>query len=125
MIRKTAGMIISISLQMIICAVVIIFLYDAGVKGFAFGESVFTPDAVSSEENGKDMIVIVEEGASSLEVAKLLESKGLIEDYKVFLVQATLYQATMYPGTYTLNTSMTSEEMLEILMEEPVSEEEK
>lgn len=125
MIRKTAGMIISISLQMIVCAVVIIFLYDAGVKGFAFGESIFSPEAVSSQENGKDMIVIVEEGASDLDVAKLLESKGLIRDYKVFLVQAKLYQATLYPGTYTLNTSMTSEEMLEILMEEPASEETK
>ena len=112
MIRKTAGMIISISLQMIVCAVVIIFLYDAGVKGFAFGESIFSPEAVSSQGNGKD-------------VAKLLESKGLIRDYKVFLVQAKLYQATLYPGTYTLNTSMTSEEMLEILMEEPASEETK
>ncbi len=125
MIRKTAGMIISISLQMIVCAVVIIFLYDAGVKGFAFGESIFSPEAVSSQGNGKDMIVIVEEGASDLDVAKLLESKGLIRDYKVFLVQAKLYQATLYPGTYTLNTSMTSEEMLEILMEEPASEETK
>lgn len=119
MIRKAAGMIISISLQMIVCALVIIFLYDAGMKGFAFGESVFAPEAVSPQGNGKDMIVIVEEGASDLSVAKLLESKGLIKDYKVFLVQAKLYQADLYPGTYTLNTSMTSEEMLDILMEEP------
>lgn len=125
MVRKTAGMIISISLQMLICVLVVIFLYDAGVKGFALGESIFAPQAVSSEGNGRDMIVIVEEGSSDLDVAKLLENKGLIEDYKVFLVQAKLYQADLYPGTYTLNTSMTSEEMLEILMEEPVSEEKK
>ncbi len=123
MVRKAAGMIISISLQMIVCALVVILIYDAGVKGFAFGESVFTPKAVSSKANGKDMIVIVEEKASDLDVAKLLESKGLIEDYKVFLVQAKLYRGTIHPGTYTLNTSMTSEEMLELLIEEPETEE--
>lgn len=124
MIRKTAGMIISISLQMIVCALVIIVLYDAGTKGFAFGQSIFAPSAVASEANGKDVIVIVEKDASDMDVAKLLESKGLIQDYKVFWVQAKLYEATLYPGTYTLNTSMTSEEMLQILMKEPVTEEE-
>ncbi|MBP3542814.1 MAG: endolytic transglycosylase MltG, partial [Lachnospiraceae bacterium] len=71
------------------------------------------------------MIVIVEEDASEADVAKLLENKGLIEDYKVFWIQAKLYNATLYPGTYTLNTSMTSEEMLHILMEEPATEDEK
>lgn len=124
MIRKTAGMIISISLQMIVCALVIILLYDAGTKGFAFGQSIFTPSAVASEVNGKDVIVIVEEDVSDMDVAKLLESKGLIEDYRVFWIQIKLYEATVYPGTYTLNTAMTSEEMLHILMEEPKTEEE-
>ena len=123
MVRTAAGMIISISLQMIVCAVVVMLIYDAGVRGFAFGESIFTPSAVSSKANGKDMIVIVEEGATELEVAKLLESKGLIEDFKVFYVQSKLYRGTILPGTYTLNTSMTSEEMLELLIEEPETEE--
>lgn len=125
MIRKTAGMIISISLQMIVCALVIIVLYDTGIKGFEFGQSIFSQEAVASEANGKDMIVIVEEDASEVDVAKLLENKGLIKDYKVFWIQSKLYKATLYPGTYTLNTSMTSEEMLQILMEEPESEDEK
>lgn len=116
-------MIISVSLQMIVCAVAVILIYDAGVKGFAFGESIFTPEAVSSKANGKDMIVIVEEDASDLEVAKLLQSKGLIKDYKVFFVQAMLYRSDLQPGTYTLNTSMTSEEILELLIQEPETEE--
>lgn len=123
MVRKTAGMIISISFQMIVCALVVILLYDAGMKGFQFGESVFSTKAVS-EAPGKDMIVIVENGASDMDVAKLLESKGLILDSKVFFVQAKLYKAHMHPGTYTLNTSMTSEEILDIIMEVPKESEE-
>lgn len=114
MVRKAAGMIISISMQMIICALVIILLYNAGVKGFEFGESVFSPTAVSAEP-GRDMIVIIEEDASAMEVAKLLEDKGLINDYKVFFVQALLYKAEFQPAAYTLNTSMTSEDMIEVL----------
>lgn len=125
MVRKTAGMIISISIQMIVCALVIIVLYHTGVKGYEFGQAVFSREAVASEKNGKDMIVIVEKDASEADVAKLLESKGLVKDDKVFWLQAKLYKAELYPGTYTLNTSMTSEEMLQILMTKPDSGEEK
>lgn len=125
MIRKTAGMIISISMQMIVCALVIIVLYHTGVKGFEFGQSIFSQKAVASEANGKDMIVIVEEDASESDVAKLLEDKGLVADDKVFWIQAKLYEAELYPGTYTLNTSMTSEEMLQILSAKPEQGEKK
>lgn len=123
MIRKAAGMIISITTQIIICVLVVILVYHAAVKGFEFGVSVFSPTAVS-EAPGQDMIVIVEEGASALDVGKLLETKGLIKDEKVFFVQAILYKAHFYAGTYTLNTSMTSDQILEILIEKPKTSEE-
>lgn len=114
MIRKATSMIISISIQMIMVVLIIMFVYSAGVKGFEFGLSVFTPSSIAPAP-GKDIMVIVEEGASDLEIAKLLEEKGLISDYKVFLIQAKLYMADMNPDSYTLNTSMTSEKMIEIM----------
>lgn len=114
MIRKATSMIISISIQMIIVVLIIMFVYSAGVKGFEFGLSVFTPSSVD-QAPGKDIMVIIEEDATDLEIARLLEEKGLILDYKVFLIQTKLYMAEISPDSYTLNTSMTSEEMLEIL----------
>ncbi len=65
------------------------------------------------------MIVIVEESDSELDVGKRLESKGLISNAYVFFIQAKLYKAKMYAGTYTLNTAMTSEEMLRIIARKP------
>lgn len=115
MIRKATSMIISISIQMIIVVLIIMFVYSAGVKGFEFGLSVFTPSSVD-QAPGKDIMVIIEEDATDLEIARLLEEKGLILDYKVFLIQTKLYMAEISPDSYTLNTSMTSEEMLEILV---------
>ena len=48
-----------------------------------------------------------------------LEEKGLINNSYVFFIQAKLYKAKMYAGTYTLNTAMTSEEMLRIIARKP------
>ncbi len=121
MIRKAAKAIITVSWQMILCILVIIVLYHAGVYGYEFGKEIFAPTPVSIDQ-GKDMIVIVEEDATSADVAKLLESKGLIRDWRVFYVQAFLYQAQIEPGSYTLNTSMTSQDILDIMKADPVPE---
>ena len=118
MVRKAAGMIISITVQIIICVLVVILIYNGAVKGFEFGISIFS-SAAMTEAPGQDMIVIIEEGASAWDVGNLLEKKGLIQDEKIFFIQAILYKANLQAGTYTLNTSMTPEQILEILIEEP------
>lgn len=118
MVRKIAGAVISISLKLIIAVLVVILLMNVGQQAYQFGLQIFNPIPVS-QEPGRDMIVIVEENDSAMEVAKSLESKGLIANAYVFFIQAKLYKAELYAGTYTLNTSMTSEEMLEIISEEP------
>jgi len=120
MVRKIAGAVISISLKMIVAVLVVVLLINVGERTYQFGLQVFNPIPVS-QKPGKDMIVIVEEKDSDMDVAKRLESKGLISDAYIFYIQAKLYKAELYAGTYTLNTSMTSEEMLEILSEKPAA----
>ena len=46
-----------------------------------------------------------------------LESKGLIRDADIFYVRLMLtdYRKLLEPGTYTLNTSMKSEEMMAVM----------
>lgn len=47
----------------------------------------------------------------------MLEKKGLIRDALLFRIQEMLsaYKDELLPGTYELNTSMTTEEMMEIM----------
>lgn len=122
MIRKATSMIISISIQMIIVVLIVMVVYSAGVKGFEFGLSVFTPSSVDPLP-GKDIMVIIEEDATDMEIAKLLEEKGLILDYKVFFIQQKLYMTDISPDSYTLNTSMTSEDILEFFTTNQVEKE--
>lgn len=120
MVRKIAAAVISISLKMIVAVLVAVLLVQTSQKAYNFGLQIFHPVPVSGYP-GKDMVVTVEEGDTEMDVAKRLESKGLISDAYIFFIQAKLYKADLYAGTYTLNTSMTSEEMLKKISEKPVT----
>ena len=120
MVRKIASAVIAVSLKMIVVVLVAVALVQTSQDAYDFGLQVFHPEPIS-QQPGKDMIVIVEEGDSDLDVAKRLEGKGLISNAYVFFIQAKLYKADLHSGTYTLNTSMTSEEMLRIIAEKPIT----
>ena len=53
----------------------------------------------------------------------ILKSKVLIKDAKVFVVQESLsnYKDKLQSGTYILNTSMTTDEMLAVLAREDMT----
>lgn len=70
-----------------------------------------------SEGEGRIVSVVVSEGQSSREFAKILEQKGLINDANAFYIYERLsdYKDQLQPGVYELSTSMKAEEMLEIV----------
>ena len=73
-------------------------------------------------EPGTDRTVTISEGETASQAADQLAEAGLIKSKYVFMVQAIFYDYTIYPGTYELNTSMTSKEMLEQLSTMPAEE---
>ena len=73
---------------------------------------------------GVDRTVVIEEGDSASDVAGLLMDQGLITNEFAFVFQSRFYEYdTFYPGTYELNTSMTSKEILQELNTRPESQE--
>lgn len=114
MVRKMAMTIISISVKIILVVAVICLLVWGGKKGFEFGVSIFTPTTVE-DAPGTDIQVVIKPGLDAMDVARLLEDKGIIADYRVFWLQSLLYECEIEPGEYTLNTSMTSENILEVI----------
>ena len=62
---------------------------------------------------------------SITDAAKLLKSYGLIANEYSFVIQAIFFDYEVNPGTYTVNTSMTSKEILQMMNENTGEEEEK
>ncbi|MBE5969823.1 MAG: endolytic transglycosylase MltG [Lachnospiraceae bacterium] len=90
---------------------------------FKLGYGLFQNDAME-EAPGTQVLVTIPEKASKSEVAELLKYNGLIDDESMFKLRCIVYDAKFNAGTYTLNTSMTTEEILDELRFPVVEEEE-
>ena len=86
--------------------------------GFAFnaGKDIFYQPPVE-EEPGTDIAVEIMEDTDYTALAELLEKKGAVRNGTAVAVQARLYKTVLYPGTYTVNTSMTTKEILTAINE--------
>ena len=106
---------------LIVCAVLVI---NIGKKAYDFGFRIFTEGPVA-EAPGRDIIMSVDSGEGLTDVAKKLEEKGITGDWMLFFIQAKLseYKGSIDPGTYTLNNSMTTEDIMAVLTKAEVEKE--
>lgn len=115
-IKELALSFIGLVIRGVILVFIIMFIYDSGKKAYDFGFRIFTEEAMSPEP-GRDVSVTIVQGDSTLDVGKMLEEKGLIRDAYLFYVQkkCSEYDGDIKPGFYTLNTSMTTEDMFAVI----------
>lgn len=106
----------SIVLKVIIIVAAILLIYKGAATAYDYGYRLFTEPAVS-QGTGREVTVSITSGKSAKEVGQLLESKGLIRDAKLFVLQELIsdYHGKIQPGIYTLSSSMTADEMLAIM----------
>lgn len=98
---------------LIACVVLVI---NIGKKAYDFGFRIFTEGPVA-EAPGRDIVMSVEKGEGLKAIAEKLEEKGITSDWALFFIQAKLseYKGSIDPGTYTLNNSMTTDEIMAVL----------
>ncbi|MDO4269095.1 MAG: aminodeoxychorismate lyase [Eubacteriales bacterium] len=120
-INKITGTIIGVSGKLILCAVIILLLAEGITRGYAFGHSIFYQTSMEPEP-GTDKTLTVTDGESNAQVIRALKDLGLIDNELSIQIQQWFYEYDIYPGTYTLNTSMTSKEILQTLNEKPEEE---
>lgn len=84
---------------------------------YDYGYRIFTEPAMSTEANGRAVTVTVGSDMSPLDIGKLFESRGLIRDAKLFVLQYYLseYREDVKAGVFELNTSMTVEDMMAVM----------
>jgi UPF0755 protein len=114
-------------IRMGITVIVILLVVYFGVKiaytGYDFGYRVFTEGAVD-EAPGKDVLIQIREDMSEYEIAQLLCERGLVRDARLFYLQLKLsvYKGKVVPGVYTVNTSMTPQELMAAISPEEETE---
>ncbi len=95
---------------------VVMMIRKICVTAYDYGYRIYSEPAMSEGE-GVDIVVTIPMGSSVRDTGKLLVGYGLIRDEKLFYLQELLsdYHGKLEPGMYTLNTSMTAEEMMAVM----------
>ncbi len=119
-INRVTRAIIVVSWKLILCALVILLVYESVSRGYQFGYGLFHDTAVD-EEPGVDLRVTIGEEESILNLAVAMEQSGLTKSRYSFLIQCIFYEYgykimgygnPIIPGTYLLNTSMPAKEII-------------
>ncbi len=98
-----------------ICLVV--FMIYFGQRAYALGREVFHQVPVDKGE-GRKVTVTVTDSMDAYDIGRMLRAEGLLDESPLaFWVQELIsgYHNQLLPGTYTLRTSMTADEMIPIL----------
>jgi len=117
---------LSLVVKIVIVIVAVTYIAKGAVKTYNYGYSVFEDKPFESAP-GRDIQVTIPEGSGPKEIGKILHDKGVIGDPTLFWIQNLLssYKDELKAGTYTLNSSMSAEEIMQELagVEEPTEEE--
>ena len=122
-INKITGTIIGVSGKLILYALILLLLAEGIVRGYSFGHAIFYQTAMELAPGSNRVLTVTAEDSGS-DVAAALKDLGLIDNELAARFQMKFYEYETVPGTYTLNTSMTSKEILRLLSEGPEEEKE-
>jgi UPF0755 protein len=110
---------IRMGISIIVILLVVYFGIQIAAFGYDFGYRVFTETAVD-DAPGTDALIQIKEDMSEYEIAQLLEERGMVRDAKLFFLQLKLsnYSGKEVPGVYTVNSSMTPQEIMAVISTE-------
>ena len=96
------------------------------IGAFQFFRSLMMPSNPGvGLDTGEDVSVTIPEGATTSNIAEILKEKNLIKSSFRFKLESKLndYDGTFKKGIYTLNTSMTHQQIMELLQKGGEAEE--
>ncbi len=111
---KVISTILKILLNILFYSIVIVLLVKISGVAHDFGYQVFGK-VTASEAPGHDTTIEIDKGESTMNIASKLELNGVIVNKYSFFLKAKLKKYNLMPGTYNLNTSMTYDEIFDIL----------
>lgn len=117
-LAKITGVLGGLAGRIIVAALLILLTFEGLKVCFDFGHDIFYQQPAEAEP-GTDCVVTLSDGATMSSVAEQLADEGIIRNELAFIIQGTLYKINLYPGDYTLNTSMTTKEILTALNTDP------
>lgn len=117
-VLSVVGAVLGAIFRVVVVLFAVHFIYNGATLAYDYGYRIFTEPAVSAGE-GRKITVSITEDMSPADIGELFETKGLVRDGRLFVLQYYLseFLKDVGPGTFELSTSMTVEEMMEAMAE--------
>ena len=114
--KEAAGVAVYSVVKIVVIILVIMVVYRLGSMAYSYGERIFGEPPMESAP-GTDIVITVGSEDIVRDIADNLKAAGLIRDAGLFVLQERLagYKEGVKAGTYTLNTSMTPEELIQTM----------
>ena len=114
--KEAAGVAVYSVVKIVVIILVIMVVYRLGSMAYSYGERIFGEPPMESAP-GTDIVITVGSEDSVRDIADNLKAAGLIRDAGLFVLQERLAgcKEGVKAGTYTLNTSMTPEELIQTM----------
>ena len=77
-LKKTSENMMRMSIKISVYTLLVVGMIILATRGYRFGEDVFSEKG-TEDYPGTDITVTIEQGASTMEVAQMLENKGLVK----------------------------------------------
>ncbi len=107
---KILSFIIRLMLNIIFYIAIIYLIARISQITYNFTYQIFG-QVTSEEAPGTDVVIQIKKGESTMNIASKLERNKVIVNKYSFYVKAKLKKYVIMPGTYTVNTSMTYDEI--------------
>ena len=111
---KISSLIFRLLLNLTFIILIVLFVVNGSKKAFNFTYQLYGPVTVD-QEPGRDIPIRVNKGESSMDIAGKLELNRVIVDKYSFYFKVKLQNKVIMPGTYIINSSMTYDEILDII----------
>ena len=108
------GFLLGILLNLVFYAVVAFGLYFVATHVYEFSYQVFG-DRVCEAEPGRDVEIHIADGESTMEIAEKLYMNKIVVNKTTFYLKVQLFGYKIMQGTFPLNTSMTYDEVLNVI----------
>ncbi len=118
---KISSFILKGLLNIIFVILIVILVIYGSRTAFNFTYQLYGPVSLD-EEPGRTIPIRINKGESSMDIAGKLELNRVIVDKYSFYFKAKLQNEIIMPGTYRVNSSMTYDEILDIITDYSKSE---
>ncbi|HHX12320.1 MAG TPA: endolytic transglycosylase MltG [Clostridiales bacterium] len=111
---KITSFIIRLLMNIMFYVLVAFLIVNVSKQAFQFTYELYGPVAVENEP-GRDIPIQIKKGESTMDVASKLEVNRAIVNKYSFYIKTKIEDIAIMPGTYEINSSMTYNDILEII----------